>query len=75
VRCAATPVRSQWVLDGAKDYVVDGGSAGLILVVAQAGDGPAAIARATAVSRALLLGSASELTDLIGRQLEAIIDA
>jgi alkylation response protein AidB-like acyl-CoA dehydrogenase len=26
-------------------------------------------------SSALLLGSASELTDLIGRQLEAIIDA
>jgi len=44
VRCAATPVRSQWVLDGAKDYVVDGGSAGLILVVAQAGDGPGVFA-------------------------------
>jgi acyl-CoA dehydrogenase len=40
VRCRATPVRSgsQWTLDGAKDYVVDGASAGLILVAARAGE-------------------------------------
>ena len=40
VRCRATPVRSgsQWKLDGAKNYVVDGASAGLILVAARAGE-------------------------------------
>ena len=99
VRCTASRVRSGWMLDGFKNYVVDGASAGLILVVALAdgelgvfavqgdapglgreqlvtldqtrkqarlafvatpaervgsGDAAAAIARATAVSRALL---------------------
>ena len=99
VRCRASRVRSGWVLDGFKNYVVDGASAGLILVIARAGaelgvfavqgdapglererlvtldqtrkqarlalaatpaervgsgDAAAAIARATAVSRALL---------------------
>jgi alkylation response protein AidB-like acyl-CoA dehydrogenase len=39
VRCAATPVRSEWVLEGVKNYVVDGASAGLILVVARTGAG------------------------------------
>jgi alkylation response protein AidB-like acyl-CoA dehydrogenase len=38
VRCAAAPVRSAWTLDGCKNYVVDGGNAGLILVVARAGE-------------------------------------
>jgi alkylation response protein AidB-like acyl-CoA dehydrogenase len=38
VRCAAVPAGSGWVLDGVKDYVVDGASAGLILVVARAGE-------------------------------------
>ncbi len=38
VRCTATPVRSVWTLEGSKNYVVDGASAGLILVVARAGD-------------------------------------
>ncbi len=36
VRCAATPAGAGWVLDGVKNYVVDGASAGLILVVARA---------------------------------------
>jgi alkylation response protein AidB-like acyl-CoA dehydrogenase len=41
VRCAATPdPGSGWVLDGVKNYVVDGATAGLILVVARVGDDP-----------------------------------
>jgi len=39
VRCAATPVRSGWELEGVKNYVVDGASAGLILVVARTAAG------------------------------------
>jgi len=39
VRCAATPDRSEWVLEGVKNYVVDGASAGLILVVARTAAG------------------------------------
>jgi alkylation response protein AidB-like acyl-CoA dehydrogenase len=40
VRCGATPVRSgsQWKLDGVKNYTVDGATAGLILVIARAGE-------------------------------------
>jgi alkylation response protein AidB-like acyl-CoA dehydrogenase len=38
VQCAATPADSGWALDGVKNYVVDGASAALILVVARAGD-------------------------------------
>jgi acyl-CoA dehydrogenase len=38
VQCAATPAGPGWVLDGVKNYVVDGASAGLILVVARAGE-------------------------------------
>ena len=37
IRAAATPSRSGWILEGAKHYVVDGATAGLILVVAKAG--------------------------------------
>jgi alkylation response protein AidB-like acyl-CoA dehydrogenase len=113
VRCTATPVRSGWELEGVKNYVVDGGSAGLILVVARAagelgvfavrddapglereplvtldqtrrqarlvlratpaervgtGDATAAVARSTAVSRALLaaeqVGGAQRCLDM-----------
>jgi alkylation response protein AidB-like acyl-CoA dehydrogenase len=38
VRCTAAAAGSSWVLDGVKNYVVDGASAGLILVVARAGE-------------------------------------
>jgi acyl-CoA dehydrogenase len=37
VRCTATQAGSGWVIDGVKNYVVDGATAGLVLVVAQAG--------------------------------------
>jgi len=38
VRCTASRVRSGWALDGFKNYVVDGASAGLILVIARTGE-------------------------------------
>jgi acyl-CoA dehydrogenase len=37
VRCTAAQGDGGWVIDGVKDYVVDGATAGLILVVALAG--------------------------------------
>ena len=36
--CQASAASAGWVLDGVKNYVVDGATAGLILVVARAGD-------------------------------------
>jgi alkylation response protein AidB-like acyl-CoA dehydrogenase len=41
VRCAASCDPSGWVLDGVKNYVVDGATAGLILVVARVAGDPA----------------------------------
>jgi acyl-CoA dehydrogenase len=38
VRCQAAETHEGWVLDGVKNYVVDGASAGLILVIARAGE-------------------------------------
>jgi alkylation response protein AidB-like acyl-CoA dehydrogenase len=40
----ARPAGGQWVLDGAKHYVVDGATAGLILVAAASAAGPAVFA-------------------------------
>jgi alkylation response protein AidB-like acyl-CoA dehydrogenase len=37
VRCVAAKDGGGWVIDGVKNYVVDGATAGLILVIAQAG--------------------------------------
>jgi acyl-CoA dehydrogenase len=37
VRCTAAQAGAGWVIDGVKNYVVDGTTAGLVLVVAQAG--------------------------------------
>ncbi len=37
IRCTASQLNGGWVIDGIKNYVVDGSTAGLILVVAQAG--------------------------------------
>ena len=117
VRCTATPgPAAEWALHGVKNYVVDGGTAGLILVIARAGgelgvfavrgdapglereplvtldqtrkqarlvlratpaervgtsDAASAIARATAVSRALL---AAEQTGGAQRCLDMTVD-
>jgi acyl-CoA dehydrogenase len=37
VACSATEARAGWTIDGIKNYVVDGSTAGLILVVARTG--------------------------------------
>jgi acyl-CoA dehydrogenase len=118
VRCTATRHRSEWSLDGVKNYVVDGASAGLVLVVARTvpdgelgvfavrgdasglarerlvtldqtrtqarlvftgtpgerlgtGDATSAVARATALSRALL---AAEQTGGAQRCLDLTVD-
>jgi alkylation response protein AidB-like acyl-CoA dehydrogenase len=44
VRCTATPKGEGWALDGTKTFVIDGGSADLLLVVARTDDGPALFA-------------------------------
>jgi alkylation response protein AidB-like acyl-CoA dehydrogenase len=44
VRCTATPDGGRWVIDGVKNYVLDGATAGLVLVVALAGSEPGVFA-------------------------------
>jgi alkylation response protein AidB-like acyl-CoA dehydrogenase len=44
VRTAATPKGDGWALDGTKTFVIDGGSADLLLVVARTDEGPALFA-------------------------------
>jgi acyl-CoA dehydrogenase len=43
VRCAARPDGERWLLDGTKSFVVDGATAGLVLVVARTPGGDVAV--------------------------------
>src|SRR2546421_286151 len=51
ISTSARQTGGSWVVDGVKNYVVDGLSAGLLLVVAKTGTGPRVFAVETGVHR------------------------